>query len=123
MYRLRLPFVKRWPPDAADYLSPTPTLHGRTVTVVIRIKDNGPFMIPVEYADQVRLEDSAGNQIFPTPGKNISLCRCGASQRKPFCDSTHKTCGFESTAATFISPGAPPPPSPTPSDPPASSGA
>lgn len=76
--------------------------------ITIRIRDNGPFVISVEEADQVRLEDATGKQIFPTPGKNISLCRCGVSQRKPFCDASHKTCGFESTAATLLSPGAPP---------------
>jgi CDGSH-type Zn-finger protein len=24
----------------------------------------------------------------------IALCRCGESNRKPFCDGTHRTCGF-----------------------------
>lgn len=25
----------------------------------------------------------------------IALCRCGESSNKPFCDGTHKTCGFK----------------------------
>lgn len=24
----------------------------------------------------------------------FSLCRCGQSKNKPFCDATHKECGF-----------------------------
>jgi CDGSH-type Zn-finger protein len=30
--------------------------------------------------------------------KNVFLCRCGASENKPFCDGAHKTCGYEGSA-------------------------
>ncbi|PJA28587.1 MAG: hypothetical protein CO189_04410 [candidate division Zixibacteria bacterium CG_4_9_14_3_um_filter_46_8] len=28
-------------------------------------------------------------------GSNLSFCRCGHSQKKPFCDGTHKTIEFD----------------------------
>ena len=31
----------------------------------------------------------------------VSLCRCGHSNNKPFCDSAHKTCGFDSMVVAF----------------------
>ena len=40
----------------------------------------------------VRLEDSEGNQIESR--ERFALCRCGASQNKPFCDGSHKRIGF-----------------------------
>lgn len=40
----------------------------------------------------------------------VSLCRCGHSANKPFCDSAHKTCGFESVVVAFeMAPPAPKP--------------
>ena len=67
--------------------------------VTISIKRHGPYRISVEDAERVRIVDADGNLLQPEPGKPISLCRCGRSARKPFCDATHKTCGFDGTLA------------------------
>jgi CDGSH iron-sulfur domain-containing protein 3 len=44
----------------------------------------------------VRLVDAQGGAFEVPAGETIALCRCGHSQRKPFCDATHKTSGFAS---------------------------
>ena len=61
--------------------------------VSIRTRPNGPFVVEGAF----QLADSEGN-LFPLDSKKpaIALCRCGASANKPFCDGSHKTCGFES---------------------------
>jgi CDGSH-type Zn-finger protein len=46
----------------------------------------------------VRIIDHEGNEfILPTDKEKIALCRCGHSQRKPFCDRSHKTTGFQAS--------------------------
>jgi CDGSH-type Zn-finger protein len=41
----------------------------------------------------VRLVDEAGHEF---DHKDVFfLCRCGGSMKKPFCDSSHKTIGFD----------------------------
>jgi CDGSH-type Zn-finger protein len=68
--------------------------------VTIKISLNGPYVIEGE----VNLVDHEGNPVATRPGKKISLCRCGASVTKPFCDGTHSRIGFvaaEQAAKSF----------------------
>ena len=58
----------------------------------IRIRENGPYLV----TGAVTLVDHDGNDIV-VEGQTIALCRCGQSNTKPFCDGTHKACGFDGT--------------------------
>jgi CDGSH-type Zn-finger protein len=59
--------------------------------LVIRLRENGPLLIQ----GVVKVVDHQGNEFTIPPGKDtIALCRCGQSKNKPFCDGSHRTCGF-----------------------------
>ena len=59
--------------------------------VVIKVRKNGSLLVTGDFA----LVDHEGRDIPRLNDKpNVALCRCGHSQRKPFCDSAHKACGF-----------------------------
>lgn len=61
--------------------------------VTIRMRPNGPFVIEGPF----KLIDSTGQEfVVDTAKPSLALCRCGQSSRRPFCDGTHKSCGFES---------------------------
>ena len=47
------------------------------------------------------LYDANGNKYDLAGRTTITLCRCGHSNKKPFCDGSHKTCGFESEVAAY----------------------
>jgi CDGSH iron-sulfur domain-containing protein 3 len=72
------------------------------MSITIKVNTNGSLVIQAADAPSVRLTDADGNEIPLPEGKNISLCRCGASSRKPFCDGSHKSNGFDGTCLTFI---------------------
>jgi CDGSH-type Zn-finger protein len=60
--------------------------------VKVNVRDNGPFLV----TGKISVCDAAGN-VFDLGGKEtIALCRCGASERRPFCDGAHNRCGFQS---------------------------
>jgi CDGSH iron-sulfur domain-containing protein 3 len=62
--------------------------------VTIRIRDNGPILVE----GPIRLVDAEGREFPRDPTKlSVALCRCGQSKNLPFCDGSHKTCGFQSS--------------------------
>jgi CDGSH-type Zn-finger protein len=62
--------------------------------VKITVRPNGPFR--VEAAEgAVELVDANGNAYDLTGKPAFSLCRCGGSVNKPFCDGTHSKIGFQ----------------------------
>jgi CDGSH-type Zn-finger protein len=57
---------------------------------------NGPYYLINEMEPKVvkNLQNSKGEPLSVIRG--VSLCRCGASNNKPFCDGTHSKIGFSS---------------------------
>ncbi len=58
----------------------------------ITVKNHGSIRIEGKF----RLCDMEGNEFDLAGREQISLCRCGASEDKPFCDGAHKRAGFQS---------------------------
>lgn len=57
----------------------------------IIVRNNGPLRVEGDF----EIVDMQG-QLYGLAGRNaISLCRCGHSANKPFCDGSHKTAGFQ----------------------------
>ena len=63
--------------------------------VTITVRPNGPFRVE----GPIKLVDANGQQWDLTGKPAVSLCRCGASTRKPFCDGMHSKIGFQAAEA------------------------
>ena len=63
--------------------------------VKITVKPNGPYRVE----GIVKLVDIEGREWDLTGKPAFSLCRCGASTNKPFCDGTHSKMGFQAAEA------------------------
>lgn len=50
----------------------------------IKVRDNGSLLVQGDF----ELVDADGNVFETKP--TVSLCRCGLSDNKPFCDGSHK---------------------------------
>ena len=58
----------------------------------IMCMNNGPLRVSGTFV----IKDAQGND-FDLSGRDaISLCRCGNSANKPFCDGSHNRVGFQS---------------------------
>jgi CDGSH-type Zn-finger protein len=73
----------------------------------ITVRKNGSLRVEGDF----EIVDAEGRPFGLAGRTQVSLCRCGRSERKPFCDGTHKTCGFASEVIAF---GLEPPVKPAP---------
>jgi CDGSH-type Zn-finger protein len=79
---------------------------GMSETKVI-VRNNGPYRIE---GDNIIITDESG-KAFGLAGRTVvSLCRCGQSANKPFCDGNHARVGFQSQCEALELP----PPKPKP---------
>ena len=78
--------------------------------IEITVMPNGPLRVQ---GKGIVVKDPSGG-VFDLAGREtVSLCRCGHSQNKPFCDGAHKGAGFASECPAR----ALPPPAPKPAAP------
>jgi CDGSH-type Zn-finger protein/uncharacterized Fe-S cluster protein YjdI len=65
----------------------------------IRVRENGPLAVHA----RILLRQNGGGDggdplaVETSDDFRLTLCRCGQSSRKPFCDSSHKTAAFVAT--------------------------
>ena len=74
----------------------------------ITVMNNGSLRVEGDF----EIVDVEGRPFGLSGRTRVSLCRCGQSKTKPFCDSSHKTCGFESVVVAFDLPAPVPKPAP-----------
>jgi CDGSH-type Zn-finger protein/uncharacterized Fe-S cluster protein YjdI len=63
---------------------------------VVRIRENGPLAV------QASIELEGRGAMY-----RATLCRCGASKNKPFCDGSHVTAGFKASGEPETQPSEP----------------
>ncbi|MEE8466254.1 MAG: CDGSH iron-sulfur domain-containing protein [Dehalococcoidia bacterium] len=65
--------------------------------VNIEIRENGPLRV----TGPVTITDKDGTNYEIPEGQWVSFCRCGLSQKKPFCDTAHRDGGFEGESKAY----------------------
>lgn len=77
------------------------------MAVKITVNNNGSLRVE---GDDIEIVDANGNRYNLNGRTKISLCRCGLSNTKPFCDATHRSAGFQSVCEAYeLSPLSPKP--------------
>jgi len=67
----------------------------KMVATKITVNHNGSIRVEGDF----EILDPEGKPFGLAGRTTIGLCRCGHSANKPFCDGSHKTCGFADTVA------------------------
>jgi CDGSH-type Zn-finger protein len=66
--------------------------------VIITVKNNGPLRVEGEGFE---IRDASGNSFNLNGRSAVSICRCGASKKQPFCDGAHNDCQFASEVTAY----------------------
>jgi len=67
----------------------------QVATVTIRCRPDGPLVVELPAAVGLRVTDHEGVAFALPAGKRaVALCRCGHAKTRPFCDGSHRECGF-----------------------------
>lgn len=66
-------------------------------SVKITVRPNGPYRVE----GPITLVDANGIAWDLTDKPSISLCRCGLSSTRPFCDKTHRVQGWKCDASAI----------------------
>lgn len=67
-----------------------------TAPLRLKVMDDGALQLRGDLS-QIRLVDGDGQPFNFGERRTVLLCRCGQSQNKPFCDSSHERTGFRSS--------------------------
>lgn len=66
----------------------------------ITVLNNGPLRVKGD----ITVKDANGDEYDLGGREAISLCRCGHSENKPFCDGSHNRQGFQHEPKAFALP-------------------
>lgn len=59
---------------------------------IVQVQENGPYAVRGDFVIAGQRQTRA------------TLCRCGASKNKPFCDNSHRSAGFSATGECAVRP-------------------
>ena len=71
--------------------------------VTITVKKNGSLRVD-DPNNVIEMVDGDGNKYDLTGKPAFSLCRCGASTNRPFCDGSHKRIDFQAADSAIKPP-------------------
>jgi CDGSH-type Zn-finger protein len=80
-------------PEAGIFSRANFPMGGVMAALKITVRKNGPYRVEAPEGS-IELVDADGNKFDLTGKPAFSLCRCGGSVTKPFCDGTHSRIGF-----------------------------
>ena len=83
--------VRACPTSALRYDGPAVATEVPDTPTTVDVRPNGPLLV----RGDLHLTAPGGE---PRAAHRAALCRCGASENKPFCDNSHRAIGFRDSS-------------------------